>query len=105
MARTPQIRIKDSAITQRVYLIEKYDDKSQCEGLTLRSIVSCSHAVSRADLQFGKAIWTCKSQLQVNDGFLVHESANFKDTITFLRMRTQIMIDIYQVSLCAIAAE
>lgn len=26
-----QIRIKDSAITQRIYLIENYDNKSQCE--------------------------------------------------------------------------
>lgn len=25
-----QIRIKDSAITQRIYLIENYDNKSQC---------------------------------------------------------------------------
>lgn len=51
-----------------------------------------------ADSQFGKAIWTCKSQLQVNDGFSVHESVSFKDTISFLRMRTDIFKERYEVS-------
>ncbi|SGY45254.1 BQ5605_C001g00268 [Microbotryum silenes-dioicae] len=69
-----KIRLKDSAISHRIYLIEKYDDKSQ----------------------FGKAIWTCKSQLQINDGFYVHESGSFKDTITYLKMQTQIVREQYE---------
>ncbi|KDE02997.1 hypothetical protein MVLG_06497 [Microbotryum lychnidis-dioicae p1A1 Lamole] len=72
-----KIRLKDSAISHRIYLIEKYDDKSQYA-------------------QFGKAIWTCKSQLQINDGFYVHESGSFKDTITYLKMQTQIVREQYE---------
>lgn len=45
----------------------------------------------------GKAIWTIKSQLQVNDGFFVHESNDYKDTLSYLKMRTDIMIDMYEV--------
>ncbi|SCV74297.1 BQ2448_6729 [Microbotryum intermedium] len=66
-----KIRLKDSAISHRIYLIEKYDDKTQ-------------------------SIWTCKSQLQINDGFYVHESGSFKDTITYLKMQTQIMREQYE---------
>lgn len=51
------------------------------------------------DEQSGKAIWTCKSQLQVNDGFYVHESKNLTDTIAFLKLRTQIMKELWEVSL------
>ncbi|ORY88022.1 hypothetical protein BCR35DRAFT_324374 [Leucosporidium creatinivorum] len=72
-------RLRNSAITDRIYLIEKYDSEAQYS-------------------QFGKAIWTCKSQLQVNDGFSVHESVNFKDTISFLRMRTDIFKERYEKS-------
>lgn len=49
------------------------------------------------DERFGKQIWTCKSQLQVNDGFYVHESANIADTISYLKKRTQVMAELYEV--------
>ncbi|GAA5880976.1 hypothetical protein JCM3774_001493 [Rhodotorula dairenensis] len=72
-----KFRLKDSGITHRIYLIEKYDVATQYE-------------------RFGKQIWTSKSQLQVNDGFYVHESANIAETISYLRKRTQIMREIYE---------
>ncbi|GEM07659.1 endonuclease [Rhodotorula toruloides] len=72
-----KFRLKDSGISHRIYLIEKYDVAAQYE-------------------KFGKQIWTCKSQLQVNDGFLVHESANMADTINWLKKRTQIMSEMYE---------
>ncbi|KAK4056824.1 Crossover junction endonuclease mus81 [Microbotryomycetes sp. JL221] len=71
-----KIRMRESGITQRIYLIEKYDAASQYA-------------------QFGKQIWTCKSQLQINDGFYVHESKSLKDTIAWLKLRTQIMTELY----------
>ncbi|GAA5941798.1 hypothetical protein JCM3775_000108 [Rhodotorula graminis] len=72
-----KFRLKDSGITHRIYLIEKYDVAAQYE-------------------KFGKQIWTCKSQLQVNDGFYVHESANIGDTISYLKKRTQVMAELYE---------
>ncbi|GAA5964575.1 hypothetical protein JCM3765_005241 [Sporobolomyces pararoseus] len=72
-----KIRLKDSGISHRIYLIEKYGE-------------------TNSNASFGKAIWTCKSQLQVNDGFFVHESANLEDTINYLKKRTQIMCEIYE---------
>ncbi|GAA5982197.1 hypothetical protein JCM10908_004779 [Rhodotorula pacifica] len=72
-----KFRLKDSGITHRIYLIEKYDVAAQYE-------------------KFGKQIWASKSQLQVNDGFYVHESANIADTISYLRKRTQVMSEIYE---------
>ncbi|KAJ8294477.1 Crossover junction endonuclease mus-81 [Rhodotorula toruloides] len=72
-----KFRLKDSGISHRIYLIEKYDVAAQYE-------------------KFGKQIWTCKSQLQVNDGFLVHESANMADTINWLKKRTQVMSEMYE---------
>ncbi|GAA5924700.1 hypothetical protein JCM1841_006389 [Sporobolomyces salmonicolor] len=72
-----KIRLKDSGISHRIYLIEKYDVAAQYE-------------------KFGKQIWTCKSQLQVNDGFYVHESANINDTINYLKKRTQVMAELYE---------
>ncbi|GAA5940091.1 Mus81p [Sporobolomyces koalae] len=72
-----KLRLKDSGISHRIYLIEKYEDPDKYE-------------------RFGKAIWTCKSQLQVNDGFYVHESANIDDTINYLRQRTQVMAELYE---------
>ncbi|GAA6008525.1 Mus81p [Rhodotorula paludigena] len=72
-----KLRLKDSGITHRIYLIEKYDVAAQYE-------------------KFGKQIWTCKSQLQVNDGFYVHESANIADTLNYLKKRTQIMAELYE---------
>ncbi|GAA5905022.1 hypothetical protein JCM6882_002420 [Rhodosporidiobolus microsporus] len=74
-----KFRYKDSGISHRIYLIEKYDTAQQYE-------------------KFGKQIWTCKSQLQVNDGFYVHESANIADTINYLKKRTQVMQEIYETS-------
>jgi crossover junction endonuclease MUS81 len=53
--------------------------------------------VTRTDAEYGKAIWTCKSQLQINDGFYVHESSNIADTIKYLRQRTLVMIELYEV--------
>ncbi|GAA5876587.1 hypothetical protein JCM1840_000818 [Sporobolomyces johnsonii] len=72
-----KIRLKDSGISHRIYLIEKYDVAAQYE-------------------RFGKQLWTCKSQLQVNDGFYVHESANINDTINYLKKRTQVMAELYE---------
>ncbi|GAA6043817.1 hypothetical protein JCM8097_002064 [Rhodosporidiobolus ruineniae] len=72
-----KFRYKDSGISHRIYLIEKYDVAQHYE-------------------KFGKQIWTCKSQLQVNDGFFVHESVNFSDTINYLRQRTRVMQEIYE---------
>ncbi|BGP31606.1 Crossover junction endonuclease mus81 [Rhodotorula toruloides] len=72
-----KFRLKDSGISHRIYLIEKYDVAGQYE-------------------KFDKQIWTCKSQLQVNDGFLVHESANMADTINWLKKRTQVMSEMYE---------
>ncbi|BGO91146.1 hypothetical protein NBRC10512_005760 [Rhodotorula toruloides] len=72
-----KFRLKDSGISHRIYLVEKYDVAAQYE-------------------KFGKQIWTCKSQLQVNDGFLVHESANMADTINWLKKRTQVMSEMYE---------
>ncbi|GAA6051800.1 hypothetical protein JCM3770_004979 [Rhodotorula araucariae] len=72
-----KFRLKDSGISHRIYLIEKYDVATQYE-------------------KFGKQIWTCKSQLQVNDGFYVHESANVADTISYLKKRTQVMAELYE---------
>ncbi|GAA6061815.1 hypothetical protein JCM10212_001121 [Sporobolomyces blumeae] len=72
-----KIRLKDSGISHRIYLIEKYDVATHYE-------------------RFGKQIWTCKSQLQVNDGFFVHESANIAETINYLKKRTQVMAEIYE---------
>ncbi|BGP39551.1 Crossover junction endonuclease mus81 [Rhodotorula kratochvilovae] len=72
-----KFRLKDSGISHRIYLIEKYDVATQYE-------------------KFGKQIWTCKSQLQVNDGFYVHESANLADTISYLKKRTQVMAELYE---------
>ncbi|GAA5993016.1 hypothetical protein JCM11641_007925 [Rhodosporidiobolus odoratus] len=72
-----KFRYKDSGISNRIYLIEKYDTAAQYE-------------------KFGKQIWTCKSQLQVNDGFFVHESANIADTINWLKNRTKVMAEEYE---------
>ncbi|GAA6021628.1 hypothetical protein JCM11491_001244 [Sporobolomyces phaffii] len=72
-----KIRLKDSGISHRIYLIEKYGE-------------------TNPNTTFGKAVWTCKSQLQVNDGFYVHESANIEDTINYLEKRTQIMAELYE---------
>ncbi|GAA5855271.1 hypothetical protein JCM8547_009011 [Rhodosporidiobolus lusitaniae] len=72
-----KFRYKDSGISHRIYLIEKYDAATYYE-------------------RFGKQIWTCKSQLQVNDGFYVHESANIADTINYLKKRTQVMQELYE---------
>ncbi|GAA5834650.1 hypothetical protein JCM11251_003623 [Rhodosporidiobolus azoricus] len=74
-----KFRYKDSGISHRIYLIEKYDAAQHYE-------------------KFGKQIWTCKSQLQVNDGFYVHESANIADTINYLKKRTQVMQELYEAS-------
>ncbi|CEQ40326.1 SPOSA6832_01952, partial [Sporobolomyces salmonicolor] len=81
-----KIRLKDSGISHRIYLIEKYDVAAQSRQMLSRSI----------DEKFGKQIWTCKSQLQVNDGFYVHESANINDTINYLKKRTQVMAELYE---------
>ncbi|KAM0787646.1 hypothetical protein ACM66B_003710 [Microbotryomycetes sp. NB124-2] len=74
---TQKIRMRDSGISQRIYLIEKYDAHAQYS-------------------QWGKQIWTSKSQLQVNDGFFVYESKSFHDTIKWLKMRTRIMKEIHE---------
>lgn len=44
-----------------------------------------------------KAHRTCKAELQVNDGFFVHESANNDETLNCLTKRTRIMAEMYEV--------
>lgn len=68
---------------------------SRALSTSARSLTRC---LPFTDERFGKQIWTSKSQLQVNDGFYVHESANIADTISYLRKRTQVMCEIYEVS-------
>ncbi|GAA5904414.1 Mus81p [Sporobolomyces salmoneus] len=72
-----KVRLKDSGITERIYMIEKHGDLI-------------------ADSSLAKAHKTCKSELQVIDGFFVHESANLDDTMNYLKKRTQIMAEIYE---------
>lgn len=69
-------RMKDSAISDRVYIIERYD------------------AVAKY-AQWGKQIWTAKSQLQVNDGFHLLEAASLADTIEYLRNKTLVMKEMH----------
>ncbi|KAL8280622.1 hypothetical protein RQP46_006945 [Phenoliferia psychrophenolica] len=74
-----KIRMKNSAITDRIYLIEKWDSAT-------------------AYKEWGPQIWTAKSQLQINDGFYVHITNNVQETIDFLRLRTQVMTELYESS-------
>ncbi|KAK4047019.1 Crossover junction endonuclease mus81 [Microbotryomycetes sp. JL201] len=69
---TQKIRMRDSGITHRTYLIEEYDSYAQYK-------------------QWGKQIWTAKAQLQVVDGFFLHESKSFNDSVKWLKRRTVIL--------------
>lgn len=53
--------------------------------------------IQAPDETFGSMIWTAKSQLQINDGFYVHESANLAQTIVYLAQRTKIMTELHEV--------
>lgn len=50
-----------------------------------------------ADTKWGPQIWTSKSQIQLHDGFYVYESSNVKSTIAWLKLRTRIMAELYEV--------
>lgn len=68
----------DSGLKHKIYLVEEYDVRGQFD-------------------QWGKQIWTAKSQLQVNDGFYCRETSSLRDTVEYLIMRTKIMKDIFEV--------
>ena len=74
--------MNNSALNNRVYVIEKYDTEAQYS-------------------QFGQQIWTAKTRIQVNDGFFVYESKNIDSTINYLKNRTTVMKELYEVSPCS----
>ena len=92
-----KIRMKNSAISHRIYLIEKYDTEKTCASLSILSKAHSLTSVSVADKEWGAQIWTAKSQLQINDGFYVHISANIEETIGYLKLRTQVMKELHEV--------
>ncbi|KAM0746138.1 hypothetical protein T439DRAFT_307131 [Meredithblackwellia eburnea MCA 4105] len=72
-----KLRMKDSGLSDRIYLLEKYDTEAHYE-------------------QWGPQIWTIKCQLQVNDGFYVHISSSTSDTLHYLKLRTQVVRELYE---------
>lgn len=80
-------------------MIEKYDAATQCASPVPDRHDEADFSCCLADAQFGAQIWTAKSQLQVNDGFYVHESSNIADTVNYLSQRTKVMMEMYEVSL------
>lgn len=69
----------ESGVAHKIYLIEEYDVPGQFD-------------------QWGKQIWTAKSQLQVDDGFYCREAKSVRESVAYLKMRTTIMKDLYEVS-------
>ena len=74
---TQKARLKDSAITDRVYLIEKYETERFYES-------------------YGKQIWTVKSQLQLHDGFHVYEATNLADVCNYLHNKTRVLKQLHE---------
>ncbi|KAK4703124.1 crossover junction endonuclease MUS81, partial [Phenoliferia sp. Uapishka_3] len=96
-----KIRMKNSAISHRIYLIEKWNTEQTCPYFPALQQSSRFGGLScylslLSDKEWGAQIWTAKSQLQINDGFYVHISANVLDTIGYLKLRTQVMIELYE---------
>lgn len=67
-----------SCIRDKVYLIEQYN-------------TAHLHELSN------QQIWTTKSQLQTTDDFYVHVSPNLDGTVQFLKMRTLLLRELYEV--------
>ena len=86
-----QFRLNNSCLRNVYYIIEQWNIANFVSG------PAGEEGNSRA-----QAIATAKSQTQVTDGFFVKDTHKLGETVEYLRLLTEVIIEAHQVSMAAI---